>query len=791
MRFESGSMFAGYTVVSRLGRGGMATVYLVREVGLDRLVALKVLPEQLVDDQQFGGRFEQEARVIGSLDHPHIIPLYRYGITEDVPWMALRYVDGGDFAARLIARPLALAEGFAILRGVASALDYAHRKSVVHRDIKPQNILLTSEGNSYLADFGVAKLLQASNVSHTLIGGIVGSPAYMAPEQAQGHAIGPHTDIYSLAVICFQWLTGGLPFEADTPHAILLKHVLEPLPTHALGMLAPPVAVALQRGMAKKPEDRFATAGLLIAALEQAMYAPMTMSYDGLPALTPSGLRAVSGVDARIDSQTTLSRPVDARLDTPTTLSRAVVEPLRPPYPPPLPPPAPAPTPPTPAPPAPVLPAAPPLVALEPMPRATPRLEPIAAPIPAPVPTASFPPPPQLRQPAEPASASLKTGHTAEPISRLSAMMQSLNSPAAASVPSPKVEDAAAEGMWAQLRRPLAFGALGAALLIGAYASWRLLMADPAVPSADVAGSTSAPVAETGSEPESSTSASSPEASVEERAEARAALKRELERAEGLRTGATDGSDPAATTTAPTPDPALAAQRLATERLEADQRAARLLEEKRVAAQRKAEILAAQKPVAQPAAKPTAAAAPPATAVRAPPPTSPATQAQPAPPPVVTAPPVTAPPVTAPPVTAPVVAAPRPASGATPQAVGGFVDKGGGVLTDTRNGTEWSQSDNGSSIDWKDAQRHCRKRGSGWRLPNGSELVGIIGRGGSTSCGNKSCRVSPLFNLSGSSFWTSEKRGRTLSMVVYLNTGSAEALPVDRGSPRSLCVRKP
>ena len=276
MRFEAGSVFAGYTVVSRLGRGGMATVYRVREPGIDRLVALKVLPEQLVDEEQFSARFKQEARLIGSLDHPNIIPLYRYGITDDIPWMALRYVDGGDFAARLAARPLPLPEGLSILRGVAAALDYAHQMGVIHRDLKPQNILLTHHG-AYLADFGVAKMLEGTTGANTAAGDILGSPSYMAPEQAQGLRLGPYTDVYALAVICFQWLTGALPFDADTPHAILLKHIKEPLPTEALGLVAPNVAAVLERGLAKQPELRFQSASALIDALEQTLNCASTL----------------------------------------------------------------------------------------------------------------------------------------------------------------------------------------------------------------------------------------------------------------------------------------------------------------------------------------------------------------------------------------------------------------------------------------------------------------------------------------------------------------------------------
>jgi serine/threonine protein kinase/Tfp pilus assembly protein PilF len=299
-RFTDGSLFAGYTVVSRLGRGGMATVYLVREPGIDRLVALKVLPEQLVDDSQFAARFEQEAKVIGSLDHPNIIPLYRYGITDDIPWMALRYVDGGDFALRLGSRTLTMPEGFEILKAVASALDYAHRKGVIHRDLKPQNILLTGDGAAYLADFGVAKMLEGSSKLKTSTGGILGTPAYMAPEQAQDLRLGDYTDVYALAVICFQWLTGHLPFDADTPHAILMKHVTAPVPTEALQHLSPQVADVLQRGLAKLPENRYQTAGALIADLQQALSAPVTgettvaarLATD--TALFPSPVNAIS-----------------------------------------------------------------------------------------------------------------------------------------------------------------------------------------------------------------------------------------------------------------------------------------------------------------------------------------------------------------------------------------------------------------------------------------------------------------------------------------------------------------
>ena len=276
MRIETGTQLGGYTILSRLGRGGMATVYLAREAELDRVVALKVLPEQLVDDQDFSKRGQLEARVIASLDHPNIIPLYRYGIAEDVPWMALRYVDGGDFESALKSG-MDVAAGMAVLRGVAAALDYAHRRGIVHRDLKPQNILLTEDKAPYLADFGVAKLLEGAEKLKTATGNIFGTPAYMAPEQAKGEALGPFTDIYALAVIACRVLTGYLPFDADTPHAILLKHISAPLPPPVTSTLPGAVATALALGLAKEPAARPASAGALIEAIEQALAGqPMT-----------------------------------------------------------------------------------------------------------------------------------------------------------------------------------------------------------------------------------------------------------------------------------------------------------------------------------------------------------------------------------------------------------------------------------------------------------------------------------------------------------------------------------
>lgn len=270
MRLKEGQAFAGYTVVRKLGRGGMASVYLATEAGFSRQVALKILPEDLAEEPSFVARFQQEAQTIASLEHPSIVPLYRFGIEDGVPWMALRYVAGGDLARRLASRPLGAAEGFALLGDVARALDHAHRRGVIHRDLKPQNILLDEDGHAYLADFGVAKLLASTALVKTGTGSTVGTPAYMSPEQALGHELTPASDLYALGVICFQWWTGTLPFDADTPHAVLLKHALEPLPTQPLESMTPAMRAVLVRAMEKSPQARYPTATALVDALRDA-----------------------------------------------------------------------------------------------------------------------------------------------------------------------------------------------------------------------------------------------------------------------------------------------------------------------------------------------------------------------------------------------------------------------------------------------------------------------------------------------------------------------------------------
>lgn len=274
MRLGIGTDVDGYVVEALIGKGGMGEVYKAREVdGINRPVALKILPEILAGDEISRERFRHEARVIGSLDHPNILPLYRFGVYSGIPWMAMRFVDGGDLSSHLQRGATSDVDVLSVLRSVAAALDYAHTQGVLHRDVKPQNILVSKSGSAYLADFGISKLIEGEArierppLIDTVTGNIIGSAAYMAPEQVQGRQLGPATDVYSLAVVCYEWLVGRRPFADDTQGGVLHKHAFEPVPTELLRGRSDGVKSVLRKGMSKDPGARFQTATALVDEL--------------------------------------------------------------------------------------------------------------------------------------------------------------------------------------------------------------------------------------------------------------------------------------------------------------------------------------------------------------------------------------------------------------------------------------------------------------------------------------------------------------------------------------------
>jgi TonB family protein len=263
-----GTEVGPFRVVRLLGRGGMASVYEAVEDQLERSVALKILPPEFLHEQTFARRFEQEARVVARLEHQHIVPIFATGIEDGIPWMSTRLMAGGNLATRLARGPIEPAEGLRVLRHVAEALDHAHARGVVHRDVKPANILLDAEGEVYLADFGLALMLEGgTRLSH---GVLTGTPQYMSPEQALGQSADHRSDIYSLAIVAYEVFTGTVPFQAESPIGVLMKHVNDPLPVPAGDPLPPRVFRSLCQATAKTPDARFASAGTFIADLERA-----------------------------------------------------------------------------------------------------------------------------------------------------------------------------------------------------------------------------------------------------------------------------------------------------------------------------------------------------------------------------------------------------------------------------------------------------------------------------------------------------------------------------------------
>lgn len=237
----------------------MATVYRAYQPSLDRFVAIKVLPPHPGMDDQFIERFRLEARTIGSLQNPNILPLYDYGVDDDVLYLVMAYVDGGSLAD-YIDRQLDLHQIERWLRGIASGLDFAHRRGVVHRDIKPANILIDSDNHPLLADFGVVRMLAGGS---TLTGtSVVGTPTYMSPEQGQGLDVDGRSDVYSLGVMIYEMLTGSPPYQADTPMQTILKHMTEPLPDILAVNPNLPAALGpiMQKVLAKEPARRYITA---------------------------------------------------------------------------------------------------------------------------------------------------------------------------------------------------------------------------------------------------------------------------------------------------------------------------------------------------------------------------------------------------------------------------------------------------------------------------------------------------------------------------------------------------
>jgi len=266
-----GATLGNYQITEKIGAGGMGSVYKAYQPALGRYVAIKVLPPQTAGDPSFAERFALEARAIGKLRHPNIVTAYDFSTSGDLAYLVSDFIDGGTLADQLGA-PLPLEYALTILTPIASALDYAHARGVVHRDIKPQNILLTHDGTPVLTDFGLAKIVGPGS-GVTQAGALMGTAEYIAPECASGaESAGPASDQYAMAIVAYQMLVGRHPFPSENPLSALMAHVHKPVPVpSAIGVPLPSnVEAALLRGLAKKPEERFARVGDFVRALSGA-----------------------------------------------------------------------------------------------------------------------------------------------------------------------------------------------------------------------------------------------------------------------------------------------------------------------------------------------------------------------------------------------------------------------------------------------------------------------------------------------------------------------------------------
>lgn len=270
---------------SLLGRGGMGAVYLAQQSRPHRSVAVKTLMPTTFQDASirdaFLARFRREADAIAALDHVNIMPIYEYGEQEDVAYLVMPYVIGGTLRQMLEKRRiLPLNETLSIIEQIAAGLDYAHARGIIHRDLKPANILFHADGRVVLADFGLVKMLNetaeaSSEATATLtgVGGVIGTPEYFSPEQATGNAIDGRTDVYSLGVVLYQMLGGRVPFTGSTPVAVAVKHTVElpPSLSQLNPAISPTIEAVVMKALAKKPEQRYVSAGELAQALRAAI----------------------------------------------------------------------------------------------------------------------------------------------------------------------------------------------------------------------------------------------------------------------------------------------------------------------------------------------------------------------------------------------------------------------------------------------------------------------------------------------------------------------------------------
>ncbi len=336
MALESlvGRTFGKYQITEHLGRGGMADVYKGYRADLDRVVAIKLMHPFLAADEDFIFRFKREARAMASMRHPNIVTVHDFDVYEkDTYYLVMEFIGGGTLKEKLNdlvkkGELMPLGQVLDIALAVTDALAYAHDREMVHRDIKPGNIMLDENGRAVLTDFGIVKLVGGQSMAYTATGALIGTPAYMSPEQALGKPGDARSDIYSFGILLFQMLTGQLPFEADTPLAVVMKQVNDPPPLiHTFNPNAPPVLQEIIfQAMAKKPEERFQTAaemGRALSMLDPSRTRRQTLSSLGMAGRTVTKSAPTEDVSASAVERASVPPKQPAELPAQPTVSPA------------------------------------------------------------------------------------------------------------------------------------------------------------------------------------------------------------------------------------------------------------------------------------------------------------------------------------------------------------------------------------------------------------------------------------------------------------------------------------
>src|SRR5258708_486174 len=270
-----GKSLGQFRIVERIGAGGMAMVFKAYQPTLDRYVAVKVLPAFHARDPIFVKRFTQEARSVAKLQHANIVQIHDFGTEGDITYIVMEYVEGGTLKDRLKQRALTVPEAVDFVIQAAEGLGCAHSHGIIHRDVKPANMLLRKDGHLLLSDFGIAKILEGTT-NLTRVGTGIGTPQYMSPEQGTGQPVDRRSDIYSLGIVLFHALTGRVPFNAESPRAIKLTHLHDPLPVDRLVAENVPNSIVqvILKMTAKPPQDRYQSMTELTDALTIALPHP-------------------------------------------------------------------------------------------------------------------------------------------------------------------------------------------------------------------------------------------------------------------------------------------------------------------------------------------------------------------------------------------------------------------------------------------------------------------------------------------------------------------------------------